>query len=469
MNIPRDILWKIWNKIPLNRLGKNEFPENYWKIRALDLYGIENLHSKYISTYEKYLQIAGFEGEVTKGSALHVPNNKCALSACKSGDLKLLQYFIQNPLNGKYFIFGESINFYALFQTGNEECIIECLNEIPYILEMPYTKMLSKEKYYKIFENSNIRKKLFNELYEGASKSINDVLNFDDRVIGICMPIKYIKEFLREFRIPLIITAAASSMDIDRYKKVCEIAGENLDYLPYMLDEGDPDQLSFSDMIFFGCSRLLSKVKTPNEWGDTNIDYMPELPRERIKATIKVLRALQENLTEEKYKIQCYLGRKYWSLILYGRENTEGKPSKKSVNTVMLKKAYIRFVEKYIYSSGNLKLIANYLKYSGDVNDKIDLINFPELSDIVEKNIMKSTRDDKSIFYRMLGNYFSPSLYLACYNKIDTFSKIFYLPDTEVAKSLSKSLNKLEPYNPKNPIIPTFLEPKIYWEREILK
>lgn len=98
---PTDISKKILNKFTLYELQETfgevlKEDSEYLKFRALELYGVEGLKSNYISTYEKYLQIAAFEGEIGIGSDKHVPGEKCFLYAAKSGNLELLDYYLDS-------------------------------------------------------------------------------------------------------------------------------------------------------------------------------------------------------------------------------------------------------------------------------------------------------------------------------------------------------------------------------------
>ena len=449
---PKDIAYKIFNKIPLYYLEmifKNleEFPE-YFKRRALELYGIKSLESAYLSPFEKYVQLSSFEGEISKTSSLHVPTEKCFLYAAKVGNFSLMKKFFD--------IRWSDDAFQDLLQSNNLAIIKWMIdNSTSTYLTVKYNKGIKDEIYDYIFNLPEPR--LFK-------------LKFDPYIIGVKMPIEIIETLLEshifkktikiEGFLYQIIEASISSLNYDRYLKINTLFGafklrpvikyymdDNPDIPEEFIEDIDPDII-----LFLGCPKIIKKYGSKIDELRSVLTYVPELSEARKLEMLNLAKTLEEPPGQK-------IVLTWWNWIVKGRYPIE------YFNEHPLYREAINYLENYIWSSGNPKLMKNWMKITHSIDRSINLMKFPELTDIVI-NIYISN-PGRNIYISAFEKNFTPELYLSAFQVMPKTVSIELLPNSRIAKAMR---SQLEFYLTNYKIIsckPKFLEPLRWFEDKI--
>lgn len=433
--LPQDIIYKIWDKIPLVELERNpKIVENksYWKLRALNLYGIEKFDTTYISAYQKYVQVASFNEEVSKWSDLHVPREKCTLLAAKYLDFELFEKFWNDVVC--------CVIPLALLDACTLSFFIKLFNSGYINGTIPYAKTINPEIYDFLFK-----------LPENQFMSVK----FDDYITGALMPVNLIELRMmskeRESKydyseydkyvgnLDSVINAAMSTMKFKRVEEISNIFNTTVGASKYYIND-NPDipnivlpDLNFVETVVMGCANIIKKYGIDiNASGLEGAElYVPNIPRSRMKACYEVLKSLpsDDNVNSAK---------EFWHWILYGKSLIDMTKSGSF-------EIYADTLENYFIQLGNPKKLANWTKYYKLLPVNMDLIKFPELIDIVVETPM----DTSIILPIFMRNFYTPELWLKDYRSIN--NKI--VPTAEIAKRLGLS----GPFN--------FLEPKEYWKK----
>lgn len=419
MNVPNDIIWKIYNKIPLYYLKKSlpnlESLEDYLKFRALELYGADSLKSNYLNSYEKYVQIAAFNGEITKGSEEHIPVKKCYLYAAKANNLTLMKHFADpfHPASGEILI---------IFQTGNFKAINKTITNSSLRIRITFSNIVEDEIYEEIAKLPSIK---------------IERLNFDNYLVGAILSIESVERLVRltktgrvswEFSnhdIPGILAAAVSILDYKRYKKLAKLFKFKINPLIEYYINDDPDipeelidQIDPKLTLFLGCPHIIETYGIIDKNFKTTFPFVPKIPRSRRLRMLKLL----TDMPEKSDIIVAAL--EWWSWII----NKESGLQRETTNPIL--DSVTKNLEYYVYRSGNIKLMKNWIKSSASVGSEIDLVNFPELRDTV---IEICTKNPERVAFSVVLKFFTPELYLAIFSQMTETDRFLYLPDERVA------------------------------------
>lgn len=473
---PTDISKKILNKFTLYELQETfgevlKEDSEYLKFRALELYGVEGLKSDYISTYEKYLQIAAFGGEIGIGSDKHVPEEKCFLYTAKSGNLELLEHYLDSF----------NMDFSLQLLQMNNLALIKFLVDKGKILNIEYSRVVKPE------------------IYSWLMKLPKETLiNFqsDSEFIGALMPIKVMKK-LKEYRPSeadvftqlgsednvfglksVIIQASISTLDYDRYKSVVTLLEEDEDPLMkyYMEDnpdipEGLKDKLEPTFLLFLGCPNIIKAYGINGNITESEFIFVPEVSKGHALDMYNLLK----KLNAESVNVNIKQALEWWSWIAKGRSFFKD-PKDPDFDEI-----YYDLI-RYVYRSGNIKLMKNWIRFFEFVEEKVDLVNFPELYSTVLENLTFTSSDTTTILNITIGvrigaivdilkNYYTPEFYLKLFDGLWKADQIKLLPTAEIAKLLKSKLD----FFPKNKrtrralkiSIPKFMEPLNWYNKNI--
>lgn len=442
MEIPRDILWKIWNKIPIDGLGIPGFKlsAEYLKFRALELFNTKLVPNTFLGPYEKYVQIASFYGEVMKASDLHVPVNKVIISCAKTNNFTMSEYIQAIEIS--------RLDVLCLMATQN----VKFISHIEKKISLPYVQIYNPEiptwVYIKLFENSQI--------------------TFSSYVFGLVLPAELIIEVDKE-----ILIGAAASLDLEKFQKLArEFKGKKkiLRLEDYILDHYDPQSsYQLELLVLFGCHNILENYLERDIIGKNIIrSYLVEiitvynLPRARKEATYEILRRLFEKYHSEK----ILAGLEYWSWRIYGKSIVH-KLAGANISQEFLgyfKEVYADELNKLIQFTGTAKKIKRWCFTYNRFPLYVDITNRPKLIPVVmetiNKIILKLISENQLKTYRKnsslsmngyLSRHFTPELYLAMKDLLLPESRITYVPTAEIFETLE---------NPED-TTPRFLEPKL--------
>lgn len=437
----KDISMKILNKLSLYDLqmflGSDLGSEaEYFKFRALELYGISNLSSPYISTYEKYIQLAAFNLEIGWGSERHVPAEKCLIIGIRDRHEILCEHF------------SEKASFVLPLEILNA-CNLEMfksLDTIEPIKWIEYSKSVDPKIYEYIFKlpSSELVGMSLNEYIIGAMLPIDSIKDLKTLVLG---EEGFEDELLDETfgDIRKIILAAQSTMDIDRVTEILDIFDWTMHPLYEYYVRDDPkipanlvSYLFLEGIIYYACSNILSKFGPVH----SNLDfysiyehhcYVSKIPKSRMREFFEVLKDFKDD-----HRLKNAI--EYWSWILY---------TKSSVKVDGDFEPYKITLDIYFKQLGNPEKICKWIAGGGDPTI-LDLIKFPQYIDrLLESKFVIS---DLNKLYRYFRNCYNPKLWLKIYNlqKNDLL-----VPTADLAKKLS-TLVRIFP--------PEFLEPRKCWE-----
>lgn len=266
-----------------------------------------------------------------------------------------------------------------------------------------------------------------------------------------------------------VLGAAASTLNYERYEKVSEILDDPIEFplvRYYIEDDSDipEDELGNLNLPFilkFGCPKILAKylqendgeISEPGNWVSP-ISVIPSNLRAK-----EIYRLLYENLdTNGDWLYTCL---EYWSWIAYGKSSDMLPKS----FTAYWKQEFFDILEDYIYCTANEKYIERWINYTGKIFvPRIDLLNYPKLSDAVHTILSKGDLLGWKILIR---NFFTPELYQTKAESQTITDKILYLPNWESAEKYYEDFVWEQSKN--SDIWPLFLEPRIYYETKLLK
>lgn len=436
--IATDILYKIYNHLHLEQVLELNLPDKYWKSRALQLYGIK-IDNLYMSYKEKYIQVSGFQfsgAEVCKESELHIPKEKCALLSIKSGNMKLLKYFLETE---------DTINLISenLFLGFNN---IDALNIIR-----------PNRKYFMINMNNDIKP----ETYQWCLDNIPiRPLNYEGRIFVELIPYQIFKLLdLEKIGVKSdMVQYAASTMDLKTYKKYYKIIDtyDPCEFSPYISD--DPQLLGGNRAIagvaiVFGAVKILRDINWDNFIGDVMIRYPPMVNEHRAIETYEYLISLKISGIKG---IEIFI--EYWHWRIFKSSSGIKIPSDSK-----LYKLLCNWVEDY----GNSQLTEKWMDYFPEPSFPNIYIH-PELTDALVRNIGKG--DDCAF---ELFNLYSPEVYLEIFHKLDITTMIVYVPTADILVKVFPKIKELvssgsEDEIDLNGLEPEFMEPKLYWKKENL-
>lgn len=460
---PKDIVWKIWNKVPMTLLKPKVFtitPE-YLKFRALELFDINLEANIYLGMYEKYIQIASFNGEVTMSSKEHVPMDKIILHAVKDKYEDIILKIVASE--------SEIMNVALLDIVGED---VKILENIVMTAILVYNPNVPDDVYIKLSKR----------------------LPISGFIEGLIFPVEHARK--NHFRKNEVIIGAACSLDINRFLKIFSgYKGElNKFHLEkYILDEVPREQRFPELAILFGCPNILKRFLEENSFYESTRDeayldrvivyaiskdrekaykalkqlvekYMDEIivysiSKDRAKATYKALKQLVE-----KYPIDVkwYAGLEYWSWRVYGKSYVIGVEQKILLDMDFYKEfsKYKKLLNQAIQFSGSIKTVKEWCIQYEEFPKYINLVKESHLESIVIKIIDNFTQDFLTLT-RLVENeypditqylelFYTPKLYKAIFPFLNDTDQIQYCPSLEMLEKL-----------PKSELSPMFLEPKL--------
>lgn len=441
-NLSKAAQFEIMVKLRLPELQRLYFagldvPDKVW-IKRAEFLGTE-LDTRYISIYEKYLQIAAFNNEVGYGSQKHVPLEKCFIYGVKSGDSQLVDYYIDIAKSTGFDFRGLDM---ATILSFNNDLVFKVLKHNPVL---PYRSYIPAANYNKAFQMMEDK-----EILLDVRESIEVLAKF--------CPLE-ILEKLELYQVQnRILEAAAGTLD-SRYFGVMEALEIHRDsWLYYLLDWAPKNilqRLNPLTCIFFGCPNLLSKLKL-GEIPEFMVHYVPKLPPERLKELIKVLNFHTGNQNPE-WDAWVYCGIEYWTWIWRGQSAMKKRQLPDSLTRLIWEKFEIvkPKLEKYLIDVGNPEILKKWVEFTTYIDGNISPEVYPEFMDILE-NLVLNKKYEK--YMRFLLNYYTPGIYVASYKLLTPEQKVYFVPTAELVSQIPK-ISKLA----KNlEIFPKFLEPKTF-------
>lgn len=433
-----NILYRIYNKVPISYLERYiPLSDEYLKYRALTLFGVNSLNSPYLTIREKYSQIAAFAGEIGADAHLYIPEFTCLFYALKSKNLELV-YKYSNAVDS----YIEPIK--KLLRTNHALGLELLYNKKRF--QYRWDERVSWETYKPLVDaelrNLKMEPDIHSSIVIARKCPINLLRNYKD-MLNSCV-FGVIGDFY-----------TALEMDIDRYLEMVPLLHLSDKYKIYILDLLEPNSSDipvFHLLVHFGCINLLkSLISYRINW---NIPHNPvnhatgpysrypaRVPKDRAEATFQFLLKLLESEELSKEQIeQVKTGLNHWSWLLYYKPyDDQGKD-----------------IDLDFSSIGNLQLMSGVLPYEDHLY-KLDLLNYPEFLDVLEKNIDRYKRIDWSF---LINNY-SPRLYRIVAKKTHGETFLRFVPDWETLRDILPEMSEKLRFRDSSPL---FLEPKRYWE-----
>lgn len=409
MELPNDLRWKIFNKLPLTTLQdmdneldgttkeiydivlselkkrpgfypkgiRTRFPDEYWRARAVELHGVSDLSSPYIGVYEKYLQQAALREEVGYGSNRHIPLQTCINLSIKNNNLNLLRYFCA--------IAEEEEDHSSEFSPIEYQNIpaLEIMKEFDLPIDVYDRSYISTETYKWCYANiDQIDTRVTTYM---VTRGV-DVDPEEIRFNSIMMHLLFI---------------LATSMDIELYKRVVKSLPieSKFSYLPYMEDNVIKN-IDIGMAIFFCCTNSLKKTTIEKiDIKCVKFGNIPNMPLERVTEMYEYLLSIRDNLeTNSLENLNNYLELFHWRL--FKRPGGYVK-NYKSFH-------YENSLDYWIHKEGDMEMLKNWM-LSGLVTETKQTLNlhrFPELVPILGK-MEKSLYCEKNLII----NFYSLELY----------------------------------------------------------
>lgn len=454
--LPKDIRYKIFNKVPLTLLKLYEFSDDYMKSRTLELYNIQNFHSEYLPSYQKFIQISSLNGDISQGSLGHIPDQTLVLGLVKFGEIPP-----KNILTS-----GMDLNFRSLVKTRNKTAILDTLETIlKYIKELPKNIPIGPESFYNVGWSDGVSNDLYDQIFE-LFMQYSYPLSED--IVGIAVSVQLIEKYKNRLNKLIVLVQSSYSMDISRFRTIKEILSltDEYNYEGYILDEfTDLNNTKDELLVVFSCYKTLRKKGYKNLEGNhhTNIPIIigsnwfniaPRVSRERGEIVYRdLLTAFGENPRSGFLRASL----EYWNWILYGTEYIKGNYPKGFKESF---KAYKAILNNYVFDTGNPETIKNWIRESG-VPYNLDLLNYPQIFDVVAKEL---SHVKGPLFIRILNNFYSKSLYLAAFKFMSFNQTITYVPDIETLNEYSSKIKEKYMVSMSDPC-PSLLEAWIAWEK----
>ena len=295
--IPGDVWRKILNKIPLSqlRIPASELTPEYLRHRAKELYNETLKTSTYLAPYEKYVQLASFNGEVTYSSYLHVPEKKVALSAVK--------WKTTNVLTGKKFKLSERGTL-AILATKNLDQILQ-------------VRRLGIEFADLYIYNPKIPKEIYVTLY--LQKQIS-IYHF---IMGLLLPQNNIRPDVTQP--DQVLIGCACAFDILKFDKLFNYLGHrdkklsDLNVLRYYIlneyQEGKHYDIKLATL--FAADDIIRKIgvseNSPINMHESRA-MVYDMPKERAKSAYK---AALKRIETDPGESQFYACAEYWSTEIF--------------------------------------------------------------------------------------------------------------------------------------------------------
>lgn len=336
------------------------------------------------------------------------------------------------------------------------------------------------------------------EIYSWLMKLPKETLirfQSDEWFNGALMPIKVMKR-LKEYRTSeadaftqlgsednvfglksVIIQASISTLDYDRYKSVVTLLEEDEDPLMKYYMEDDPnipeelkDKLGPTFLLFLGCPNIIRAYGINDDIDESESIFVPEVSKKCALDMYNLLRELNEDTSNVNIKQAL----EWWSWI--AKDHSFFNDPKR-FNEIYYD------LDRYVYRSGNIKLMKNWIRFFKFVEENVDLVNFPELYPIVLENLTFTKKGNACTnlnvdvgsyiiaTINILKNYYTPEFYLKLFDGLWKADQIKLLPTAEIAKLLKSKLD----FFPKNKrtrralkiSIPKFMEPLNWYNKNI--
>ena len=223
MEVSKTELFSEYNRRHISDLqGENILTDEYLEFRASKLFGVNCLESPYITKYQKYLQIAGGFGEVGYGTENHIPVFNCVFYALKDSKLDLLKYYLSKV----DYLHLNSDSAMKLLRSNNLEGIKLVNQKFP-IVEFHWDRVVNWEIYRYLIGTEGRQRVIMNGIIILRKCPIDELDNYQEILRGWNTPA--LRKYLAYF--------SALDFDLERYQKIKEVSGTDLNYEVYILDQ----------------------------------------------------------------------------------------------------------------------------------------------------------------------------------------------------------------------------------------